>query len=63
MKEEIVKMNGKLTGKDQAILALSHSLIEKGKEHEKMSEMVTMFKNKLMMENCFHVQYGAKKIM
>ena len=37
--------------------------MEKGKEHEKMSEMVSMFKNKLMMENCFHLQYGAKRIL
>jgi hypothetical protein len=48
-------MKEKLSGKDQAIEALSKSLMEKGKEHEKMSEMVSMFKNKLMMENCFHV--------
>jgi uncharacterized coiled-coil protein SlyX len=62
MKEEIVKINEKLAGKDQAINALSHTLMEKGKEHEKMSEMVSMFKNKLMVENCFHVEYGAKRI-
>jgi hypothetical protein len=63
MKEEIVKINEKLSGKDQAIKALSNNLMEKAKEHEKMSEMVSMFKNKLMMENCFHVQYGAKRIL
>ena len=63
MKEEIVKINEKLSGKDQAIKALSNNLMEKAKEHEKMSEMVSMFKNKLMLENCFHVQYGAKRIL
>ena len=37
--------------------------MEKAKEHEKMSEMLSVFKNKLMSENCFHVEYGAKKVV
>lgn len=28
-----------------------------------MSEMVNQFKNKLIFENCFHIQYGAKLIL
>jgi len=51
----------KLAGKDQAIQALSQSLMLKAKEHEKMSEMVSNFKNKLIYENCFHMTYGARK--
>ena len=38
------------------------SLMEKAMEHEKMSEMLNLFKNKLISENCFHVKYGAKKL-
>ena len=49
-------------GKDQAIGALGKSLLEKANEHEKMSEMFNLFKNKLIQENCFHVNYGAKKL-
>jgi hypothetical protein len=37
--------------------------MEKASEHEKMSEMFTNFKNKLITENCFHINYGAKRHM
>lgn len=37
--------------------------MEKAKEHEKMSEMLNQFKNKLITENCFHINYGAKRIV
>lgn len=62
LKEEIVTLQEKLDGKDQAIRALSQSLIEKARDHEKLSEMVNLFKNKLISENCFHVNFGAKLI-
>jgi len=36
--------------------------MEKAKEHEKMSEMINQFKNKLLNENCFHITYAVKKV-
>jgi|TARA_B110000285_G_C14954484_1_gene528473 hypothetical protein len=35
--------------------------MEKASEHERMSEMFNNFKNKLIIENCFHINYGAKR--
>lgn len=51
-----------MSGKDQAITALSQSLMQKAQEHEKMSEMLSQFKNRLIYENCFHVNYGARLV-
>lgn len=39
LKEEVVILTEKLNGKDQALAALSRSLMEKALEHQKMSEM------------------------
>jgi len=36
--------------------------VEKGNQNEKLTEMVTYFKNKLIVENCFHTSYAAQKI-
>ena len=36
--------------------------MEKAREHANMSEMINQFKNKLIQENCFHVNYAAKKL-
>lgn len=36
--------------------------MEKAREHEKMSEMLSNFKNQLMAENCFQVVYGAFRL-
>ena len=52
----------KLQGKDLAIQTLTQSLLKKASEHEKQAEMMTQFKNKLIQENCFHVQYAATKV-
>ena len=49
-------------GKDQAIRALSDSLMVKALEQEKQCEMINHFKNKLIYENCFHVIHAAKKL-
>lgn len=59
---ELQALKEKIEGKDQAISALSQSLMQKAHEHEKMSEMVSQFKNKLIYENCFHQSYGAQKL-
>lgn len=53
--QELGQLKEKIAGKDEAINALSKSLMEKAAEHEKMSEMFMQFKNKLIYENCFHV--------
>jgi len=60
---ELAAVREQLSGKDQAIKALSGSLMQKAQEHEKMSEMVSQFKNKLIYENCFHTTYGVKRKM
>jgi predicted RNase H-like nuclease (RuvC/YqgF family) len=60
--EEISSLKDQLLGKDQAIKALGQNLLEKGREHELMSEKFNVFKNKLISENCFHTQYAARKI-
>lgn len=62
LKEEVIQYKEQVRGKDQAIKALGLSLMEKATEHEKMSEMLNLFKNNIMNENCFHVNYGAKKL-
>ena len=36
--------------------------MEKGEENEKLTEMVTYFKNRLIVENCFHTTFGVQKI-
>ena len=36
--------------------------MQKAQEHEKMSEMLSQFKNRLIYENCFHVNYGARLV-
>lgn len=48
LKEDVVSLKEQLKGKDQAIEALGTSLIEKGKEQERISEMFTLFKNKVI---------------
>ena len=59
--EEMITLKEQVQGKDQAITALGQTLMEKATEHEKMSEMFNNFKNKLITENCFHINYGAKR--
>ena len=49
-------------GKDQAIKALGLNLLEKGREHEEISEKFNIFKNKLIAENCFHTVFAARKV-
>jgi len=40
---------------------LSDSIIQSGNENAKLAEMVAIFKNRLMVENCFHTKFGASK--
>lgn len=48
-KEEVVKLRDEIKGKDEAIKALSMTLIEKGKENERLTEMVVEIKNHHLM--------------
>jgi len=59
LQEEVVQLREKLGGKDQALAALSQSLMQKALAHQQMSEKYNQFKNKLMQENCFHVNFLA----
>ena len=43
-------------------MCMTQTLVEKGNQNEKLTEMVTFFKNKLINENCFHTTFGAQKI-
>lgn len=59
LQEEVVQLSEKLTGKDAALAALSKSLMDKALEHQKLSETYNQFQNKILQENCFHVNFLA----
>ena len=48
-KEEVVKLRDEVRGKDEAIKALSMTLIDKGKENQRLTEMVVEIKNHHLM--------------
>lgn len=62
LKEEIVKLQDVINGKDQAIKQISETMKIVSKEKDRLSEMVSYFKNKLIVENCFHQVFAAQKI-
>ncbi len=45
----MVKYRDEIKGKDEAIKALSMTLIEKGKENERLTEMLVEIKNHHLM--------------
>jgi len=45
LKEEVVKQRDEIRGKDEAIKALTMTLLEKGKDNQKLSEMIIEIKN------------------
>lgn len=47
-KEDIVRQRDEIKGKDEAIKALSFTLIEKGKENQKLSTTVHEIKNHIL---------------
>lgn len=49
LKEEVVKYRDEIRGKDEAIKALSLTLLEKGKENQRLTEMVVEIKNHHLM--------------
>ena len=56
---EIVALQDQITGKDKAIKQLGETILSNGQENERLSEMVSVFKNRVIVENCFQVQFGA----
>lgn len=44
-KEDVVKYKDEIKGKDEAIKALTLTLLEKGKDNQRLAEMVIEFKN------------------
>jgi hypothetical protein len=45
LREEVVKQRDEIRGKDEAIKALSLTLLDKGKENQRLSEMIIEIKN------------------
>jgi hypothetical protein len=66
LKEKVVKYRDEIRGKNEAIKALSMTLIEKGKENRRLTEMVVEIKNHQLVTQIlgqnFHVHgHGALK--
>ena len=53
-KEEAIHLQDIIKGKDAAISQLSGTIMQTTKESARLTEMVSFFKNKLIVENCFH---------
>ncbi len=49
LKEEVVKYRDEIRGKDEAIKALSLTLLDKGKENQRLTEMIVEIKNHHLM--------------
>ena len=45
LKEEVVKQRDEIKGKDEALKALTLTLLDKGKENQKLTEMISEIKN------------------
>ena len=59
LREEIVSLQDTVKGKDEAIKSLGNTIMNSGKENERLAEMVSQLKNKLIIENVFHTSYAA----
>ena len=60
-KEELVKLKDEIKGKDEAIKALSMTLIDKGKENERLTEMITEIKNHHLMTQILGQKFYVQK--
>jgi hypothetical protein len=49
-------------GKDNAISQLSNQVVQTSKENDRLTEMLNSFKQKLIVENCFHTNFAAQKV-
>jgi hypothetical protein len=62
LSEDIIKIKDEMRGKDLAIAALSSTLLEKGEENRKSSEMMIEFKNHLLTSDFYNQKFAAMKI-
>lgn len=62
LREEVVQLKHRIEGKDAAIASVGQNLMKRAEENERLAEMVSVFKNKLITENCFHTTFAALKI-
>ena len=60
-KEEVVKLRDEVRGKDEAIKALSMTLIDKGKENQRLTEMVVEIKNHHLMTQILGQKFYVQK--
>lgn len=61
LKEEVVKYRDEIRGKDEAIKALSLTLLEKGKENQRLTEMVVEIKNHHLMTQILGQKFLVQK--
>jgi chromosome segregation ATPase len=61
LKEEVVKYRDEIRGKDEAIKALSMTLIEKGKENQRLTEMVVEIKNHQLVTQILGQKFHVHK--
>lgn len=59
---EIIKLQDVVNGKDTAITQLSLVVKQTEKENDRLTDMVNSFKQKLIVENCFHTNFAAQKV-
>ena len=57
--DEICSLKDVIQGKDEAIKSLGASMMAGGKENERLAEMVSQLKNKLVTETVFHTSFVA----
>jgi hypothetical protein len=60
-KEEVIKLRDEIKGKDEAIKALSMTLIDKGKENERLTEMIVEIKNHHLMTQILGQKFYVQK--
>ena len=51
-----------IKGKDQAIKALSQTILDKGDENQKLLEMVSQFKNQLLNSDFYNQKYAVQRL-
>lgn len=61
LREEVVKLRDEVRGKDEAIKALSLTLIDKGKENQRLTEMITEIKNHHLMTQILGQKFHVTK--
>lgn len=54
LREEVIKLKDDLNGKDLALGHLTNTLTKSANENQRLGEMISFFKNKLIIESCFN---------